>query len=428
MTVLNRQLNPTRPEVGLQTMNQTSKSELTPLDVAIDALLQNLPTVEERETVGLLHANGRILAEDCVAQMDVPSQANSAMDGYAIRSEDLDGELGALTVSQRIAAGELGVQLNSGEAARIFTGAPIPPGADAVVMQENCSLDGKQLKILQKVSSGENLRQAGEDIASGTRLFPAGHRLRPQDVGLLASIGKDQLQVRRNLKVALMTTGDELVQPGTKLKAGQIYNSNYYTLCSLLNALNVQVLDFGIIGDDFESTRVALAEAAAAADCIISTGGVSVGEEDYVKAAVEAEGSLELWKLAIKPGKPLACGKVAGTQFFGLPGNPVSAFVTFALVVRPCLLRMLGCLNPFPQRFRLDAGFVSTKSGERQEYKRCLIVEDAQSGMQLLPFANQSSGAGTSLSNTAGLAIIPPYTSVAIGDSLEFIPFSEILN
>lgn len=409
-------------------MNQISKSQLTPIDVAIDTLLQNLPAIEEQEAVALLSANGRILAEDCMAEINVPSQANSAMDGYAIRSEDLAGELNTLAVSQRIAAGELGVQLNSGEAARIFTGAPIPPGADAVVMQENCSLKGEQLTILHKVKSGENLRQAGEDIAAGTRLFPSGHRLRPQDVGLLAAIGKSQVQVRRNLRVALMTTGDELVQPGTTLKAGQIYNSNYYTLCSLLNALNVEVLDFGIIGDDFKSTREALAEAAAAADCIISTGGVSVGEEDHVKAAVEAEGSLELWKLAIKPGKPLACGKIAGTQFFGLPGNPVSAFVTFALVVRPCLLRMLACLDPFAQRFKLHAGFVAAKSGERQEYMRCLIVDDEQTGMRLLPFGNQSSGVGASLSNTAGLVIIPPYTSVAIGDSLEFIPFSEILN
>lgn len=409
-------------------MHQISKSELTPLDVAIDTLLQKLPTIEEQETVGLLNANGRILAEDCVAEINVPSQANSAMDGFAIRSEDLGKEAGTLRVSQRIAAGELGTQLNTGEAARIFTGAAVPPGADAVVMQENCSLQDGQLTVLKRVERGENLRQAGEDIAAGTRLFQAGHRLRPQDIGLLAAIGKGEVEVKRNLKVALMTTGDELVQPGTPLKPGQIYNSNYYMLCSLLNALNVQVIDVGIIGDDFDSTRAALAEAAAVADCVISTGGVSVGEEDHVKAAVEAQGSLELWKLAIKPGKPLACGKIAGTQFFGLPGNPVSAFVTFALVVRPCLLRMLGCLNPFAQRFKLNAGFVAAKTGERQEFMRCLIVEDTQAGLQLRPFDNQSSGVGTSLSNTAGLAIIPPYTSVAIGDSLEFIPFSEILN
>lgn len=409
-------------------MNQISNSELTPLDAAIETLLQTLPAIEEQELVALLNANGRILAEDCVAEFNVPSQANSAMDGFALRSEDLSGEAGTLKVSQRIAAGELGTQLNTGEAARIFTGAPVPPGADAVVMQENCSLEDGQLTVLQNVERGENLRQAGEDIAVGTRLFQAGHRLRPQDIGLLASIGKGEVRVKRNLKVALMTTGDELVQPGTPLKPGQIYNSNYYTLCSLLNALNVQVVDVGIIGDDFDSTAAALAGAAAEADCVISTGGVSVGEEDHVKAAVEAEGSLELWKLAIKPGKPLACGKIAGTQFFGLPGNPVSAFVTFALIVRPCLLSMQACLNPFPQKFQLDAGFVSAKSGERQEYVRCLIVEDKQAGLQLRPFDNQSSGVGTSLSNTAGLAIIPPYTSVAIGDSLEFIPFSEILN
>lgn len=409
-------------------MNQATKSKLTPLNTAIDMLLESLPQIDEQETVPLLDANGRILAADCVAEINVPSQANSAMDGYAIRCEDFAGEDTTLTVSQRIAAGELGVQLNPGEAARIFTGAPIPPGADAVVMQENCSLQEDKLRIHSTVEAGENLRQAGEDIMAGARLFQAGHRLRPQDIGLLASIGEAQVQVRRNLTVALMTTGDELVQPGTPLQPGQIYNSNYYTLHSLLSALHVQVLDFGIIGDDFEGTRSALLKAASEADCIISTGGVSVGEEDHVKAAVEAEGMLQLWKLAIKPGKPLACGKVAGTQFFGLPGNPVSAFVTFALVVRPCLLSMLGCLNPIAQRFRLNAGFDAPRTGERQEYMRCVISDAEQTGLQLQAFANQSSGVGASLSNTAGLAIIPPYTSVAIGDSLEFIPFSEILS
>ena len=263
---------------------------------------------------------------------------------------------------------------------------------------------------------------------AGDVIFESGHRIRPQDIGLMASIGTTQLQVRPRLKVALMTTGNELVKPGTELKPGQIYNSNFYTLCSLLQELNMEVLDLGIIGDDFELTRSKLAEAATLADCVISTGGVSVGEEDHIKAAVEAEGSLDLWKLAIKPGKPLACGNIAGTPFFGLPGNPVSAFVTFVLVVRPCLLSMLGCTKLFAQKFKINAGFVTSKSGERQQYLRSVMALDDHGVTQVFPLGNQSSGVAATLSNTAGLVVIPPYTSVAIGDSLDFIPFSELLN
>jgi molybdopterin molybdotransferase len=404
-----------------------AKAKLTPIDQAFDILLPGLPRIAEAEEVDLLSASGRILARDCVSEINVPPHANSAMDGYAIRAEDQQKE-SILHVSQRIAAGSIGKALKPGEAARIFTGAVIPESANAVVMQENCELQGDKLHIKQAVIEGENLRRAGEDVTAGKKLLQAGHRLLPQDIGLLASIGVESVAVKRKLKIALMTTGDELIEPGEKLKPGQIYNSNFYTLHSLLAALPVEVLDFGIVGDDFEDTRQALSEASQSVDCIITTGGVSVGEEDHVKAAVEAEGELDLWKLAIKPGKPLACGKLGTARFFGLPGNPVSAFVTFALVVRPCLLTMLQCESVFPNRFQMKSGFEAAKSGERQEFVRALIAKDQDHGISLIPYSNQSSGVGASLSNADGLMVIPPFSAVAIGDNLDFIPFNEMLN
>lgn len=409
-------------------MTQQPKSGLMPIDQALDRLLASLRPIEERETVPILDARGRILAAAIEAAMDVPPLDNSAMDGYAVSACDTVGAEVSLLVSQRIAAGQIGNPLRAGEAARIFTGAPMPEGADAVVMQEHCRVSGDRVTILQAVEPGENLRRAGEDIKTGATLFEAGHRLRSQDIGLIASLGIAEVTLSRRLRIALMTTGDELVQPGTELKPGQIYNSNFYSLSALLQAFDAEVIDLGVVGDDFESTRQALAAAAKSADCIISTGGVSVGEEDHVKAAVEAEGTLELWKLAIKPGKPLAAGKVRGIQFFGLPGNPVSALITFMLIVRPCLLRMSGCDSLVPASFYLPAAFSRPESGQRQEYLRVTVQTGEDRKQSLLPFNNQSSGVGSSLSGADGLAIIPAYTSVAVGDSLEYIPFSELLS
>ena len=409
-------------------MTQQPKSGLTPIDQALDRLLAGLRPIEERERVPILGARGRILAAAIEAAMDVPPLDNSAMDGYAVSARDTAGAEVTLHVSQRIAAGQIGDPLRAGEAARIFTGAPMPAGADAVVMQEHCRVSGDRVTILQAVEPGKNLRRAGEDIKTGATLFEAGHRLRSQDIGLIASLGIAEVTLTRRLRIALMTTGDELVQPGTELKPGQIYNSNFYSLSSLLQAFDAEVIDLGVVGDDFESTRQALAAAAKSVDCIISTGGVSVGEEDHVKAAVAAEGTLELWKLAIKPGKPLAAGKVRGTQFFGLPGNPVSAIITFLLVVRPCLLRMSGCDSLVPASFFLPAAFARPESGQRQEYLRVTVQTGEDCKQSLLPFNNQGSGVGSSLSGADGLAIIPAYTSVAVGDSLEYIPFSELLN
>lgn len=419
--------NQASPDHGLD-MTQTSKSELTPIDQALTDLLAGLKSIDEHEMVPILGANGRILAQSVQAAMAVPPHDNSAMDGYAVRAADVVDVPVTLPVTQRIAAGQIGSPVAAGEAAQIFTGAPMPLAADAVVMQENCRAEGENVTILQAVKCGQNLRRAGEDIKAGTTLFAAGHRLRAQDIGLIAALGISELALTRRMRVALMTTGDELVQPGTKLKPGQIYNSNFYSLSALLQAFHAEVVDVGVVGDDFESTRLALATAAASVDCIISTGGVSVGEEDYVKAAVEAEGYLDLWRLAIKPGKPLACGKVRGTQFFGLPGNPVSAMVTFLLVVRPCLLHMCGCDSLVPKSFSIAADFARPKSGQRQEYLRATSQRREDGSQVLRPFDNQGSGVGSSLSFADGLAIIPPYTSVVVGDSLEYIPFSELLN
>ena len=348
------------------------------------------------------------------------------MDGYAVRSDDVKNTPTQLRVSQRIIAGATGAQLASGEAARIFTGAPVPAGADAVVMQENTQLEGEVVTVLQSAAAGENLRRQGEDIAANTKLFPAGHRLLAQDLAVLAATGVEQVRVTRRLRVALLTTGNELVQPGTNLKPGQIYNSNFYALSGLLDALNVEVIDLGIVADSLEGTRTALEDAAAQADCVITTGGVSVGEEDHVKPAVEALGELQLWKLAIKPGKPFAFGTIGKSQFFGLPGNPVSSFVTFVLLVRPCLLQMQGCQNIKPLVVDLPAGFERIELSERQEYLR-VVLDTTNEGQSLVPYVNQSSGVTASLSGADGLAIVPAHTKIAKGDKLGFIAFSELL-
>ena len=401
-------------------------TKLTPVAVAIEQLLPTLPRIDKSEQVPVLESQGRILASSVTAPMPVPPWDNSAMDGYAVRAQDVNEVPVTLEVAQRITAGEVGEPLREGTAARIFTGAPLPENADAVAMQENARAEGDTVTVLQAINAGENLRKRGEDVPLGAMLFELGHRLLPQDIGVLASVGIEAVTVRRKLRVALLTTGNELVTPGTALKPGQIYNSNYYSLAALLNNLKMEVKEIGVVSDDFESTRQTL-EAAAAADCIISAGGVSVGEEDHVKAAVESLGKLELWKLAIKPGKPFASGKVGETQFFGLPGNPVSAFVTFLLLVRPFLLSMCGCQSPFPRWLTVPCDEELAQSGERQEYIRVSLCTTKEGETRFRPFSNQSSGVGSSLSMADGLAIIPPHTSVARGQALEFLPFSQLI-
>ena len=402
-------------------------SALTSIDTALAQLLSRMATVTDREEVALPQALHRVLAETIHAAIDVPGHANSAMDGYAVNSQTLARGQYRLRVTQRIPAGRVGQALEIGSAARIFTGAPIPPGADAVVMQENCSVVGDEIVVMQAVEAGENVRRAGSDVERGTLLFEAGHRLRAPDIGVLAGVGRETVVVCRPLRVAVLTTGDELVRPGEPLQAGQIYNSNFYMLSTLVQGLGHDVVDCGIVADSLDSTVQALLAAAANADCIISSGGVSAGEEDHVRTALERIGELSLWKLAIKPGKPFAFGQLEGKPFFGLPGNPVSAFVTFALLVRPCLQRLGGARDQAPLQLQLTADFDLPVSGIRQEYLRVCCATDVQGETVLRLAGSQSSGVLSSVSHADGLAVVPPLSAVQRGDKLRFMPLSEIV-
>ena len=410
-------------------------SVLTPIDEALSFLLASIAPCCEAEVVALFCASGRtcasgrILSHSITAPLSVPPMANSAMDGYALRAADSVDPERDLAVSQRIAAGQVGVSLEPDTAARIFTGAPLPAGADAVVMQENCERRGEGIRVNKAVAPNENVRPIGADIKAGSTVFAQGRRLRPQDIGALASLGLTEVSVTRKLRVALMTTGDELQRPGSDLLPGQIYDSNFATLTALLTGLHVDIVDCGRVGDTLAETRDALLDAAGRADCVITTGGVSVGEEDHVRAAIEQLGTIDLWKLAVKPGKPFAFGKITSEgescQFFGLPGNPVSAFVTFALVVRPALLALQGATPASPHSFSVRSGFFRDKGGPRQEYLRA-VLEQAPEGLVATPLRNQSSGVALSLSRSDGLLIVPPSVGVTQGEILQFIPFSEL--
>ena len=398
-------------------------SKLTDLEDALDLILKDAQPVSELEQCRLAQARGRVLAEDVRAAVAVPFDDNSAMDGYAIRSDDCGR---SLTVTQRIPAGSCGVPVAPGTAARIFTGAPIPAGADAVVMQENCEVSGDRLLIRQSVVAGENIRPRGQDLEEGDLVLAAGRRLQAQDLGVLASVGCAEVSVYRPLVVAILSTGDELVDPGSAaLQPGQIYNSNRYTLHGLLSGLGMRVLDYGVIPDTANATAEVLAEAAAAADCVISSGGVSVGEEDHVKNQVQELGELRLWKLRIKPGKPLAYGRLGDTAFFGLPGNPAAVFVTFSLVVRPWLLRHQGALGEEPLALPARADFEISRAGSRQEYLR---VRAQMCGGILCAalHQNQSSGVLSSVSWANALAIIPPGTTVSNGDRVQLLLLDQL--
>ncbi len=402
-------------------------STLTPIDQALSQLLSELEPVAAREVVPISQALWRIVWEDIGAPIAVPGYANSAMDGYALNSRNLHEGITRFPVSQRIPAGMVGEPLADKTAARIFTGAPIPTGADAVVMQENCRIEGSSVIIEVPVVSGENVRSVGADVRLGETLFEAGHRLCPPDIGLLAGVGLAEVAVRRPLRVAVLTTGNELARPGQTLQPGQIYNSNFYTIASLLKGLGHEVIDLGIVADNLKATEQALLEAALNADCIISSGGVSVGEEDHVRSALENVGNLSFWKLAIKPGKPFAFGRVGNTPFFGLPGNPVSTFVNFVLVLRPCLGRLSGLVEPPSIPWHLPADFELPKTGVRQEYLRVRCVHNADHSPVLVLSGSQSSGVLSSVSQSDGLALVPPHQSVTRGDLLRFMPLSEIV-
>lgn len=389
-----------------------------PLQDALAQILGSARPPVEVEELSLIAALGAVLAEDIVSAIDVPGDDNSAMDGYALRCEDLPGPL---PISQRIAAGAVGEPLRAGTAARIFTGAPIPPGADTVVMQENCRAEEGVLTVNGAVASQQNIRPRGQDIAAGSVALRAGRRLRPQDLGLLASVGVARVKVFRRLKVAVLSTGDELVEPGTtELLSGQLYNSNRYTIAGLLAKLGLEFIDAGIIPDDAQATAEALMEASRSADCVITSGGVSVGEEDHVKAQVERLGHIDLWKLAIKPGKPLAFGAIADTPFIGLPGNPTSVFATFCLVARPFLLKLQGASDWSIPELAVTAGFTTAKPGTRQDYVR-VSLEPGDAGLVARRFANQSSGVLSSVSHSDALAVVPPGAAVKEGDEVQVL-------
>ncbi len=397
---------------------------------ALARLLAAAVPVCETETVPTQSAAGRILVQGLRSTIDVPPLDNTSMDGYALACADVPVAGTQLVVAQRIPAGSVGHVLTPGTAARIFTGAPLPAGADAVVMQELCALEGGCVTVNHVPRTGEWIRRRGEDIAAGSEVIAAGTRLSASHLGVAASVGVASLAVFRRLRVALFSTGDELAMPGEALKPGGIYNSNRYTLRALLEGLDCEVADFGIVPDRRDATCAALRDAAAANDLILTSGGVSVGEEDHVKPAVEAEGTLALWKIAIKPGKPLAFGAVrrevgaGGTaaSFIGLPGNPVSSFVTFVMLVRPFILKAQGASSVMPRAQKLRADF-ECKGDLRREFLRARL--NAEGGLELFP--NQSSGVLTSCTWADGLIDNPPGQAIGRGDTVRFLPFSELI-
>ncbi|MDQ5915291.1 MAG: molybdopterin molybdotransferase [Pseudomonadota bacterium] len=397
-------------------------------DEALQKLLSGCQPVTETKAMPTIAAAGRVLAEAQYSTLSVPPLDNSAMDGYAVRAADVTAVGTTLPVSQRIPAGTVGAHLQPGTAARIFTGAPVPAGADAVIMQERCEHAADGVTINHVPKAGEHIRRAGEDVAPGAQILAAGARLRPQDTAFAASVGLATLPVLRRVRVAVFFTGDELRMPGEPLPPGAIYNSNRFALVALLENLGCEVRDLGLVPDNLDATRAALRAAAADNDLIITSGGVSVGEEDHIKPAVEAEGRLDMWKIGIKPGKPLAFGavRVEGREaaFIGLPGNPVSAFVTFLTLVRPFVLRLSGVDKVLPKSYLLRADYDWTRPDARREFLRAL-TNDA-GGVELFP--SQGSGVLSSCVQADGLVDNPPGQVVARGDLVRFIPFSELLN
>lgn len=407
------------------------KPPLMSLDEALQRLLSAVtPSLAARpEAVSTFDALGRVLALDVVSALDVPPADNSAMDGYALRLADVAAPGSVLPVSQRIAAGSVPATLQLGTAARIFTGAQVPAGADAVVMQEYCTAVGEGVRIDTLPKPGQNIRRRGEDVQHGAVVLPAGTRLDAQSLGMAASVGAASVQVARRPRVALFSTGDELVTPGEPLRPGAIYNSNRYTLRGLLQSLGCECVDLGIVPDKLAATRDALREAAQDSDLILTSGGVSVGEEDHLRPALEAEGRLEFWQIAMKPGKPLAFGQVdragAGPVWYiGLPGNPVSSFMTFLLAVRPVLLRLQGASDLSMRGSLLRADFDWPKADMRREFLR--VRRSAEGTLELFP--NQSSGVLTSVVWGDGVVDNAGGQSIRKGDLVTFLSFAELLS
>ena len=391
---------------------------LLSVDDALARLLEAARPVAEVEDIPTLEATNRILARAQRSTMDVPPMDNSAMDGYAVRVAD--GE--RLRVAQKIMAGSTGSKLEPGTAARIFTGAPIPPGADAIVMQEHTAVEGDHVVLKKKPQPGDWIRYVGADVKKGAEILPAGRRLLPQDTGLAASVGIRTLPVYRKVRLGLFFTGDELVMPGEPLPPGRIYNSNRFTLRGLGEVFGCDVRDYGIVPDTLDATRAALRRAAAECDVIVTSGGVSVGEADYVKPAVEAEGKLLMWRIAMKPGRPLAYGTVADAAFIGLPGNPVSSFVTFLIFVRPFLLKTQGMAHTAPREIGARADFDWTQPDARREFLR--VKWNAQGGLDIYP--TQDSAVLTSTAWADGLVDNPAGHPIHKGDMVRLLPYSEL--
>ncbi|MBA1377108.1 molybdopterin molybdotransferase MoeA [Pseudomonas brassicacearum] len=401
---------------------------LTPVDEAIRHLLDQAPPTPPVQRVVLDQALARVLAADVLCPMNLPAWDNSAMDGYALRAEDLPMAGGCLVLAGRIAAGDgPGEPLPAGRAVRIFTGAPLPPGADTVVPQESCRVEGERV-WLPSVNRGDHVRKEGEELRRGDRLLGAGTRLRAQELGLLAGAGIDRVEVFRPLQVGLLSSGDELREPGEPLAPGQIYNSNRHSLAALLRGWGLEVHDFGVMPDQLLASRQALRLAAAECDVLITSGGVSVGEEDHLKHAIEALGSIDLWRLAIQPGKPLAFGDVEGKPWIGLPGNPSAALITALIVVRPFLFRAQGVRDVLPAPLQVPAGFDWLKRNRRRQYLRARLVAgvDGQLCIELHP--QQSSAMLTAACWADGLAVVERETQVHKHDPVMYLPFANLMH
>lgn len=394
------------------------------IEEATALIAERMPVLAGIETVPLHAADGRIAAADVLARHDLPPFANSAVDGYAVRHADLApaGE-SVLPVSGRLAAGAAAGAGAIAGAVRIFTGAPMPPGADTVFMQEDVRAEGDRVVLPPGLKPGANARPAGEDLARGALAIPAGRRLRPADLALAAATGHGALAVRRRLRVALFSTGDELAEPGSELRPGAIHDSNRVLLGALLARLGVAVSDLGILRDEPASLAARLAEAARDHDVVLTSGGVSVGEEDHVKGAVESLGQLVLWRLAIKPGRPVAVGLVHGTPFVGLPGNPVAVYVTLLFVVRPLLARLGGASSEAPLPWPVRSAFAYRKKAGRREFVRVCLARTADGGLEARKFPRDGAGVLTSLTGSDGLVELPDTaTAVAPGDGLAYYP------
>ncbi len=397
---------------------------------ALDRIRATPLPLPEIETVPLTAAGGRVLAAPLMADRDVPPHDNAAVDGYAVYFADLAPDRpSVLPVTGRAAAGHpLDRPARRGEAIRIFTGAPMPEGPDTVLMQEDCRAEGDIVTLPPGIKRGANRRLRAEDLREGATVLEAGHRLRPQDVGIAAALGRTGLPVYRRLKVALFSTGDEVREPGTDLPPGAIYDANRYTLMALCAGLGATIDDLGILADDAGAVRDAMGAAARGHDVVLTSGGMSVGEEDHVKSAVEAQGSLHFWRLAIRPGRPVALGQVAGVPFVGLPGNPVAVMVTFVLLARPLLLRLSGASAIAPRLYRVAAGFSYTKKASRAEYLRAHLERGEGGQWVAQKYPRDGAGIISSLVASDGLvAIAEGVTQVSPGSSVDFLPFSEAL-